>query len=701
MTLQSQGDGQAPHIEVDIAVLGGGFAGVYCGKQLCRKLGDPKRAALISSQNYMVFQPMLAEVAGASLAPRHIVNPVRMLCRGMQIYKGEVTGIDLEARCLEVKTGSFSAGLTVEYKHLVMAMGAEIDLSRVPGMPEHALLMQNIGDAMILRATIISRVEEANAEARAEVRKRLLTFVVVGGGFSGVETAGEILDMLHDMIRYYPGVSPEELRVVLVHSRDVILPTLSSSLGEYAARKLKERGLELCLNERVKAVTATKVYLASGKVIETNTVLSTVGNAPHRIVREMCDKFGVEHDGYRLKTDQTLRVLGQENLWAAGDCAAVPMPGKAGEYAPQTAQFALRQGMLLANNLVSAMRGKALKPFTFQGQGELASIGHQTAVANVFGMKFSGFIAWFMWRTIYLMKLPGIERKVRVMIDWTLDLFFSRDINLLNPRYSKVHGEMHLEPGDVLFTRGEPAFSLYVVKTGRVELLDPEGKVARVIEPGDFFGERALVFGGGYLYDAVAPVSTQLISVSGEVVLPFLRTSRRLNRVLAKTTAQASPVEELKSIEEKMNPAILHRPVAEFMRTDIAVLRPDMTVQDALAAFHARRFSIYPLVNEDGTLAGALSREDFFDFLKRDDVQDDTRLEDSCRIHLPAVPATATVEEALKKMVWAGRYKSLIVDDSRKLLGILTVMDLLGAGIQDAKTASKLKTPLPGPAARM
>jgi len=686
MRLQSEGEEKGPDIKVDIAVLGGGFAGVYCGKQLCRKMKDPKQAALISSQNYMVFQPMLAEVAGASLAPRHIVNPVRMLCRGMRIYKGEVTAIDLVANTLQVNTGSFSAGLTVEYKHLVMAMGAEIDLSRVPGMPEHALLMQNIGDAMILRATIISRVEEASAETRPEVRKRLLTFVVVGGGFSGVETAGEILDMLHDMIRFYPLIEREEFRVVLVHSRDVILPTLSPNLGQYAARKLKERGLELCLNERVKAVTATKVYLASGKVIETNTVLSTVGNAPHRVVREMCDKFGVEHDGYRLKTDENLLVLDRENLWAAGDCAAVPMPGKAGEYAPQTAQFALRQGTLLANNIVSAINKKALKPFTFKGQGELASIGHQTAVANVFGLTFSGFLAWFMWRTIYLMKLPGIERKLRVMIDWTLDLFFSRDINLLNPRYSKVHGEIHLEKDDVLFTRGEPAFSLYVVKTGKVHLLDPEGKVARIIEPGDFFGERALVFGGGYLYDAVAPEPTQLISVSGDVILPFLRTSRRLNRVLAKTTAQASPVKELKSIEEKMNPAILHKPVSEFMRTDIAVLRPDMTVKDALAAFHARRFSIYPLVNEDGTLAGALSREDFFDFLKQHDVVDDTRLENSCRIHLPVAKATDTVDDALKKMVWAGRYKCLITDDARKLLGIVTVMDLLGAGISGAKT---------------
>tara|TARA_R110002096_G_scaffold147671_16_gene307677 strand:+ start:9397 stop:11469 length:2073 start_codon:yes stop_codon:yes gene_type:complete len=680
MVSQSANPTSEPHrLQLDAAVIGGGFAGVFCGKALCEKLGsDAEKSALISDRNYMVFQPMLAEVAGGSLSPRHVVNPIRMLCRGMRVFKGEVTGVDLEAKELHVNTGHFSSGVTINFEHLVIAMGAQIDLSRVPGMPEHALLMQNVGDAMILRATIISRIEEANVEARPEVRERLLTFVVVGGGFSGVETAGEVLDMLHEVAKYYHGVPKEELRVVLIHSRGQILSTLSNELGGYAERKLRKRGLEIRLNERVKAVTATKVYLQSGDVIETTTVVSTVGNAPHPLVRTLCDRYDLPNLKGRIQTTPNLQVPGYDFLWAAGDCAAVPLAnGEEGQLCPQTAQFAMRQGQTLAENLERAMKGKPLKPFTFRGLGELASIGHQTAVANVFGLRFSGFLAWWMWRTVYLSKLPGLDRKVRVAIEWTLDVFFSRDINLLNPRYSRVFREVHLEPGDRLFTHGEPAFSLYVVKEGQIELRDGD-TVVRTIQPGDFFGERALVHGGGYHYDAVSPGCTELLSVSGDVILPFFRASRRLGRVLAKTTAQYSATDELHSVEEKLDPAILGQVVSEVMRTDIASLSPEQTVRDGLDYFRERRFSAYPLVGADNKLVGVISRETFFDFLKRGDVSNDTKLERIERMHLPICRDRETVSNALEQMIRAGRYKCLVTDDDNQLLGILTVMDLLG-----------------------
>ncbi len=213
-------------IEQRVVILGGGFAGVYCGQKMSRVLGRVgvarDQAAIVSDQNYMVFQPMLAEVAGGSISPQHVVSPIRLLCRGLSVFRGEVEHVDLEKREIAVNTGNFSAGLILSYRHLVLAMGAEIDLSRVPGMPEHAYVMQNVGDAMVLRATILSRLEEANAEYRPEVRRRLLTFVVVGGGYSGVETAGEMLDMVHESARFYNNVSKEDLRIVLIHSRDRI-----------------------------------------------------------------------------------------------------------------------------------------------------------------------------------------------------------------------------------------------------------------------------------------------------------------------------------------------------------------------------------------------------------------------------------------------------------------------------------------------
>tara|TARA_R110002096_G_scaffold157669_5_gene322811 strand:+ start:1131 stop:3203 length:2073 start_codon:yes stop_codon:yes gene_type:complete len=679
---------QPPHrIKVKAAILGGGFAGVYCGQKLGKVLKragiDRSEAAIISDQNYMVFQPMLAEVAGASISPRHVVSPIRTLCRGLRVYRGQVEDIDLEKKEVRVNTGSFSAGVILEFNHLVLALGAEIDLSRVPGMPEHALLMQNVGDAMILRTTILSRIEEANAEFRDDVRKRLLTFVVVGGGYSGVETAGEILDMLRSASKYYSNVSFEEIRVVLVHSRERILQTLGDNLGDYAGRKLEERGLELRLNERVHAVTATKVYLQSGAEIETAAVISTVGNAPNRVIQRLCDRYELEHERYRIKTNEYLQVGGYDFLWAAGDCAAVPLADGGGAACPQNAQFATRQGYCLAENIVRKVQKKELKYFAFKGLGELASIGHHIAVASIFGIQFSGFIAWFMWRSIYLSKLPGLDRKLRVMIDWTLDLFFPRDINLLNPRYTKLYQQVHLEPDDRLFNRGEPAFSLYVVKSGQIDLQDENGEVVRSIEEGEYFGERALVHGGGYLYDAVSQGGTELVSLSGEVVLPFFQSSRRFRKVLANTTAQESAEGEIQSVMQKLNPSILKKPVTEAMRTDLATLKASQTFREALEMFKTRRFSIYPLVDEDNKLTGILSREAFFDYIKRDDVDGTCKLERIESDHLPTCSAQSTVQESLEKMIRSGCYKCLVTDDENRLLGIITVMDLLGedAGI--------------------
>lgn len=674
--------GPVPYrVNVDVAVLGGGFAGVYCGKKLVKVLKgmgmETSRGAIVSSQNYMVFQPMLAEVAGASLSPRHVVNPIRLLCKGLNVFRGDVQSIDLERKTARIRTGDFSAGIELEFKHLVVGLGAEIDLSRVPGMPEHAMLMQNVGDAMVLRARIISRIEEANAEYREDVRRRLLTFVVVGGGYSGVETAGEILDMLHESTRYYTNVSDDEIRVVLVHSRDRILQTLSESLALYAASKLEKRGLVLRLNERVRAVTATRVYLNSGEVIETSSVISTVGNAPNRVVRQLCDDYDLPNERYRIRTDEHMQVEGYDFLWAAGDCAWVPMADSE-NCCPQSAQFAMRQGECLAENIGRKMRGEELKAFTFKGLGELASIGHQTAVASVMGLQFSGFFAWFMWRTVYLSKLPGLDRKMRVVIDWTLDLFFPRDINLLNPRYTTLFQQVHLEPDDVLFNYGEPAFSLYVVRKGQVDLVDKDGKTVRTIEEGDFFGERALVHKTGYLYDAVSRGCSELVSLSGEVVLPFFESSRRFRRVLAKTSAQESAEGEMDAVIEKLESSVLELPVGEVMRTDVATLRSSQTVKEALGLFRERRFSIYPLIDEEGRFSGVLSREDFFDFIKKSHVHDETCIDEVDKMSLPACDREARVKDALEKMIRAGRYKCLVTDPENRLAGIITVMDLLG-----------------------
>lgn len=671
-------------IDLEVAILGGGFAGVACGERLAKELKragrNPADAVVVSDQNYLVFQPMLAEVAGASIAPRHVVNPIRRLCRGLRVVRGRVRSIDLAKREVHVDTGAFSAGVIIGFQHLVLALGAEIDLSRVPGMPEHAFVMQNVGDAMILRATLISRLEEANAATHPAIRAQLLTFVVVGGGYSGVETAGEMLDLLREATGDYPDIPAEDIRVVLVHSRERILHTLGPELGDYAAEKLRARGLEIRLNERVRAVTATRIYLQSGEVLESATVVSTVGNAPNAAIRALCDAAGLTHQGYRVVTDEFMRVKGAERVWAAGDCALVPLSNQPGETCPQTAQFATRQGTALAKNIGHTLSGRAPNPFQFKGLGELASIGHRTAVASILGMQFSGFIAWFLWRSIYLSKLPGFDRKLRVMIDWTLDLFFPRDITLLNPRFTKLYRQVHLEPGDALFHRGEPAFSLYVVQSGAIELHDESGSVVRTIAAGEYFGERAIVHGGGYLYDAVAKGPTELVSITGEVVLPLFRSSSRFRRVLGRTTAQGTAEGEIESVKRRLDPAVFGRSVREVMRTDLATLSTSDTVGDALALFTKRRYSVYPLTGPDGRFDGCLAREDLFDFLKRAEVAPETPLGAIERLTLPACSPDARVEDAIEHMIRSGRQKCVVTDADDRLVGVLSVMDLLGGG---------------------
>jgi NADH dehydrogenase len=264
-------------IKLNVAILGGGFAGVYCAKSVCKELGRGSglKVGLISEENYMVFQPMLPEVVGSSISPRHVVNPLRLLCRHALVYRGRGESVNWPDRSLVLDAGPFSGNVRVEYDHLVLALGAVTDLSHIPGMPEHAFLIKNVGDAMFLRTTLLGRLEEAALESRPDIKARLLTFVVVGGGYSGVETAGHLLDLFCSIHVYYPNISQQDLKVYLIHGRDHLLPTLSRRLGEYSARKLRQRGLNLVLNERVKSVTANRVDLENGAVIERNMVIST------------------------------------------------------------------------------------------------------------------------------------------------------------------------------------------------------------------------------------------------------------------------------------------------------------------------------------------------------------------------------------------------------------------------------------------
>jgi NADH dehydrogenase len=423
-----------------ILILGGGFGGVYAALEFEKRREAEFEVTLISQENFFLFTPMLHEVAASDLDLTHIVNPIRKLLRHVRFFEGDVQSIDLAARRVVVSHGFDQHIHAFDYDHVVLALGSVTNFYNIPGLAERAMTMKSLGDAMSLRNRLIEHLEEADTECGAKDRESLLTFVVAGGGFAGVETVGSINDFLKDALPYYPALNPQMLRVVLVHPGDYILPELGEELGSYASRKLAERGVELRPNTKVKVITPREVELSDGMRIESLTLVWTAGTSPNPLLKGLA--LPKEHS--RLKVNDCLQVEGFPGVWALGDCAMIP--DGAGGWQPPTAQHASREGKVLAHNLVASVRGAALKPFTFKTLGLLASIGRRTGVARIMGYNFSGFVAWWLWRTIYLLKLPRFEKKLRVALDWTLDVFFSKDLVQFLHERSQVNSDASAAP---------------------------------------------------------------------------------------------------------------------------------------------------------------------------------------------------------------------------------------------------------------
>ncbi len=503
-------------MKFDVVIAGGGFAGAYCARTLSRAWGPDagRRVGLIADQNILVFQPMLAEVAGAALSPLSVVNPLREFCGHSNVLRGKIRDIQLEEHRIVLDAGVYTSNISIEFNHLVIALGGIVDLSRVPGMPEHGLILKNVGDALNLRRTLIHRLEEANLANSPDVIRRLLTFVVVGGGYSGVETAGQILDLIADVKALYQNLRSFSSRVVLVHSGPFLLPDIGERLGRYAEEQLRARGLEVRLNSRVTAITATKAVIDNGECIETCCVVSTIGNAPHPLVTSLAKRYSLPQLKGRLVTEPTMQIKGHPNVWSIGDCAAIPVGDQPS--CPPTAQYALRQGTQLAKNLERVFLGDELLPFRFTNLGQLASIGHRTAVADVLGFQFSGFLAWWFWRTVYMAKLPGVERKIQVIAAWTLDLFFRRDISLISLDPSQTLPEAHLEQGDFLFHPGDPAGSIYLIKSGTIEVHQGD-IVIRKLGIGEVLAEPTWANENGWRYGAVATSPSTVVALNSKV----------------------------------------------------------------------------------------------------------------------------------------------------------------------------------------
>ncbi|MBU3063907.1 NAD(P)/FAD-dependent oxidoreductase [Nocardia sp. NEAU-G5] len=413
-----------PHV----VIVGGGFGGVAAARRMDALIarGLDINVTVISDSNSLLFTPLLVGVAAGALADRHVSAPVRAALAHASFLHGRVNSIDTASRNAYV-TVVGGGPQRVPYDHLVLAVGAVPHYFDLPGVGDNAFALKSIEDADRLRNHVLGVLERADAEPDPAEQDRLLTFVVVGGGFAGTELIAELFDLIHDVRHYYPrlhGLSP---RCVLVHSGDRLLPELPGELGDYALSILRERGIDFRLGARLVGADARGVRLGTGEELPTATLAWTAGNRPN----PLAGALGAATDRGALVVDATMRVPALDGVWAVGDCARIPDPAQTAGWYPPTAQHALREGKTVADNIAAVIGERAPRPFRFGALGVLVSLGHQRAAGLVLGRRVSGFTGWILWRAVYLSKLPGGDKRLRVLADWLLDLVFPRDIALI------------------------------------------------------------------------------------------------------------------------------------------------------------------------------------------------------------------------------------------------------------------------------
>lgn len=477
-----------------ILILGGGFGGVYTAMHL-RKLLKGRvdiEVALVDQKNYFVFQPLLAEVISGSIDMLHTVAPIRSLCPGVRLYVRQIERIDLDKKVVVTSDGFRSQTDEIPYDHLVIALGTLENFAAVRGLPEHGFHFKNLGDALVLRNHLIRLLETADTEPDAERRRQLLTVVMAGGGFSGVEAITQVNDFARTVAHRFPRLDAGELRIMLLHSGTRILPELPESLSRYAQRLLDRRQVEIHLRTRLEAITADEAILNDGTRIPTKSVIATIGAAPNPVLAELpCQK-----SQGRLVVNDFLELPDYPGVWALGDCAFIT-DHKSGQPCPPTAQYAVSEAKSLATNILAAMDGTTQSPFSFSSLGLMGSLGHRSAVGEVLGCKISGILAWFLWRTVYWSKFPGLRRKLHVAIDWSLDLVLPKDYVQLDATPSESVSREHFEAGEVVFRQGDTGDRVYIIIDGEVEVVREQAHgdetVLARLEAEECFGEMALI----------------------------------------------------------------------------------------------------------------------------------------------------------------------------------------------------------------
>lgn len=417
--------GGAPDCRV--LIIGGGFGGIYTALGLERTLRpeDRTEVTLINPENFFLFTPMLAEIVSSQIDTSHAINPIRRMFRGPRFVEGVAMGLDLDRRRVSVRHPN-DESTDYAYDHLVLALGAQTGFFGMEDVREHAYTAKTLADAIRLRNRVIALLEVAEIETDPAARAELLTILVAGGGFTGVEIAGEMNDLIRRAARYYPGISQREIRVILVEAMPRILPEFDAGLAGFATDRLRAAGVEVRCSTRVDGATAREVRIKDQDSIPCQTLVWTTGVAPHPLIA--ASALPRTGRGW-IKTDAHLRVEGRPGVWALGDCAQIPDILHPGHFQPALAQHAIREAALLARNIAAEIHGQPTQPFRYQSMGQMATLGHYNGIGQIGPVRIAGFPAWAVWRTYYLWRLPRVEKRLRVATDWTVDLIFGRDIS--------------------------------------------------------------------------------------------------------------------------------------------------------------------------------------------------------------------------------------------------------------------------------
>ena len=424
-----------------IVILGSGFAAVECAKKLENEYGNNPEIELvmIGEDNFLLFTPMLPQVASGMIETRHIVFPIRTICKKTKFYEGRIKNIDPYGKLVTIWGTGDKRSISIHYDFLVVALGSETNFFGMADVEKNAYKMKTLNDAVMLRNRIIDMLEQAENETNPILRKSFLNFVVVGGGFAGIETAGELMDLLLDVRKYYPSIQKNDLKVIVLEAMGEILPGFNKKLARFAKQKLKERGIDIQLKKAVTSFDGNEVTIktldetpkdsidqSEINSIITKTLIWTAGITPVNTIKR--SMFKTEKG--KIVVNNFLEVPKFPGVFAIGDCALFVDPITNRPF-PPTAQIAEAQAKMAAKNLISLIKNSEKEKFVYHSKGQLAIIGKRTGIATFLGMNISGFLAWLIWRNVYLSKIPTFDKKTRVFLDWMIDLFFDRDVSRL------------------------------------------------------------------------------------------------------------------------------------------------------------------------------------------------------------------------------------------------------------------------------